>query len=338
MNVSITSLPPWHEETKLFEHPAASCELVLDGKNRTVSLAIWENYCYLKLAELHGLWAIARPYDGTEITKFVTQNIEQDEVGRVWYYHQGFANFDYCTGKPLLDIQGPLVADSPLLLIAIVRQNNSALVREAENCPFFETSVPAIKKKRITKAHIPSIWSPARQLVERRQIARLASPLAHRFLLRNELIRWKTGSLPEAVMLLETFCFYSSLKGAHYYSYHGAELLHYRWPFKHEDIHFPRYAIQPKVEVMPFIRAIWVHNHFDKNDWLPARGAHYLSVGSKRYEWCKANDNQVLAVRREPFLSAHEKLEATLKMLDFFKGKVNDDEWNELNKLIEDNL
>ncbi|RYZ79338.1 MAG: hypothetical protein EOP04_27940, partial [Proteobacteria bacterium] len=325
-----TPLPPWNNQTELFDHPIVNCELVLDGQNRMVSMVLWENYCYLKVEGLNGLWGITRPYDGSDVAKFASESIEQGEVGRVWTFSYAFLNIDYIT-QPYLASSGKLPPSKfpSVRLVAIVRFNNSALVRQASTGPFYETPPLIIERKRggKNKANIPSIWSPARQLIGHKHIGSLARSVSHPPVTPAELFTWKNGSLPEAVTLLEALYFFASEDRIRYRSGDPIQL---HWPLLREHLVFSAYGNQKNLT--NFLQVIWEQHHFDTNHWLPANDFHYSAVTNKRNEWRKATENRHLTLRRNIFATAHEQMEAALMLHDFFNGKVSDEELNELLK------
>ncbi len=321
------SMPPWNLETELFEQPDATCELFLDGQKRSVSVALWEGYCYLQVADLNGLWAITRPYDDTNLAQFVAEQIQYGEVGKVWTFESRLMNFDYIT-QEYIDTDGalPIISASLVPLVAIVRNDNSALVRIEDQPKFVETEPPYRKKKRRLRAQIPSIWHPARKFIEQRHIAKLAQLAFYPPLPKEALFTWEKGSLPEAVLLLETLYRFAFEKKQQLYM---TRFVDFHWPLERENLVFPAY-MHPKMEMIRFLQIIWDNHHCGPKDWLPNRSYPYSLVSNKRTDWDKANSVQNLALRREVPMTAHEQIEAAMALHDLFKDKISDEEINEL--------
>jgi hypothetical protein len=337
MSDNIDSIPPWHSGTELFEQPDARCELVLDGQNRSVSVALWEGYCYLKVDGLEGLWAITRPYDQTDLAQFVAKQIEAGEVGKVYEFSYTFSNLD-----PITNCYTVTHQKEPLMrldLVAIIRSDNSALVRETYAPHFVETSpfMNGDRREKLklppTKANRPSLWSSKRKLVGRCQIGRMARGLVFRTIPEEELVKGKTGSMLELAVLLEAlwlygsilrdFSFYQSVPslGIDYYPLH--------WPYGRSRLGIP-HDLHYKLDVSGFFQILWDHYHFEKGCWIPAKHTRAATATNKRYDWEIAGHSPTLTLAINANPTAHERLEAALVLEDFFKDKVSDDELNQL--------
>jgi len=327
-------IPPWHSATKLFEYPAAKCELILDGYNQLVSIVLWEGYCYLKLADLQGLWGITQPYDGSDLVQFVAAQIEAGEVGRVW-------DFSYTLPAPPVPTsrwshQVEHVPDSHLFrLVAIVRFDNSALVREWQQGPFLPTpafSKPPRAKRKISKANPPSIWLAGRKLVGRQQIGSEVSGVLYRAkptdeISQNELFNWKQGSLPELIDLLQALCICAYVDSRHVVSpqYHT-----FSWPLQRGKLNYYPPYYRPQIGLNPFLRLLWDEHHFDSSNWVPANGIHYAVCRKTRQYWKRPMANTSLVVPMPQALTSHQRLEAALTIGDWFQGKISKELLDEL--------
>ncbi len=325
-------IPPWYKETKVFQQPGARCELVLDGQPYYASIAVWDGYCYFQVDSLSGLWAITRPYDNTDLTQFVTSHIEAGEVGKVYTFSHGFSNLDPVTQKYTASHrEEPLTV---LNLVAIIRFDNSALVRETRDSLFVETppfdNGDRRKKRKLpqTKAYRPSLWHPSREMVGRKQIGRAARELVFQKIPEAELLRGKTGSISELIVLLEALWLCGSVSYRHGSGYWNTpDYYHFEW--RHYDGRFSR-NLNARIDIVPFLQILRDYYSFELESWIPAKHIGSSSITNKRYEWELATPNSTLKVRFRTAPTAHERLEAALLLENFFKGKVSDKQLEEL--------